>query len=61
MNLEGKNIAKDKTIANRILVNSRNECFISLKDHKPNFMSKPKTKNCQPSKEQNCQIKEIHP
>ena len=50
MNLEGKNIAKDKTIANRILVNSRNECFISLKDHKLNFINNPETRLINPAK-----------
>ena len=61
INLEGKSIVKDKTIANRILVNGHDECFISLKDHKPNFMNNPKNMTYQPSKEQNWHIKQIHP
>ena len=44
INLEEKNIIKDKTIANKILVNEQNECFKSLKDHKPNFTENPKTR-----------------
>ena len=44
INLEGKNIVKDKTIANRILVNGHDEFFISLKDRKPNFTNNPKTR-----------------
>ena len=50
INLEGKNIVKDKTIANRILVNGHDECFISLKDHKPNFTNNPKTRLINPAK-----------
>ena len=44
INLEEKNIIKDKTIANKILVNEQNERFKSLKDHKPNFTENPKTR-----------------
>ena len=44
INLEEKNIIKDKTIANKILVNEQNECFKSLKDDKPNFTENPKTR-----------------
>ena len=44
LNLEGKNIVKDKTIANRILLNGHDECFIFLKDHKPNFMNNLETR-----------------
>ena len=44
MNLEGKNIIKDKTIGNSILVNDHVECFISLKNHKPNFTNNPKAR-----------------
>ena len=50
INLEGKNIVEDKTIANRILVNGHDECFISLKDHKPNFTNNPKTRLINPAK-----------
>ena len=50
INLEGKNIVKDKTIANRILVNGHDKCFISLKDHKPNFTNNPKTRLINPAK-----------
>ena len=32
INLEGKIIIKDKTIANRMLVNGHDKCFKSLKD-----------------------------
>ena len=50
MNLGRKNIVKDKTIVNRILVNSHDECFVSLKDHKPNFTNNPKTRPFNPAK-----------
>ena len=32
-----KKIVKEKTVANRNLVNGHDECFTSLKDSKPNF------------------------
>ena len=61
INLEGKNIVKDKTIANRILVNGHNKCFISLKDHKPNFTNNPKTRLINPAKNEIGRLKQIHP
>ena len=50
INLEGKDIVKDKTIVKRILVNHHGECFISLKDHKPNFTNNPKIRLINPTK-----------
>ena len=50
MNLGRKNIVKDKTIVNRILVNCHDECLVSLKDHKPNFTNNPKTRPFNPAK-----------
>ena len=44
INLEGKNIIKDKTVANGVLVNSHDECFIFLKELKPNITSNPKAR-----------------
>ena len=44
ISLDGKNIVKDEIIANRILVNGHDECFISPKDHKPDFTNNPKTR-----------------
>ena len=44
INLEGKNIVKDKTIENRILMSDHDECFMSLQGYKPNFIYNPKTR-----------------
>ena len=35
---------KDRDILNRMLTNGKNECFITLKDHKPNFKNNPKVR-----------------
>ena len=35
---------KDRDILNRMLKNGKNECFITLKDHKPNFKNNPKVR-----------------
>lgn len=48
--LEGKNIVKDKTIANSILKHGHNECFVSLKGHKLNFTNNPETRLINPEK-----------
>ena len=37
INEQGKEIADKKNILDRIQVNGKEECFITLKDHKPNF------------------------
>ena len=37
INEQGKKIANKKSILDRIQVNGKEECFITLKDHKPNF------------------------
>ena len=42
INTDGKKLMKDKDILNRMLTNGKNECFIKLKDHKPNFKNNPK-------------------
>ena len=36
---------KDKDILNQMLKNSKNECFITLKDHKPSFKNNPKVRS----------------
>ena len=52
-NVEQAQVArKAKTkdaIANRMLVNG-NSCFITLKDHKPNFLNNPKVRLLHPAK-----------
>ena len=44
INTDGKKLMKDKDILNRMLTNGKNECFITLKDHKPNFKNNPKVR-----------------
>ena len=50
INTDGKKLMKDKDILNRMLTNGKNECFITLKDHKPNFKNNPKAKLINPAK-----------
>ena len=42
VNADGKKIIENKEIVNRLFVNGRNSCFITLKDHKPHFLNNPK-------------------
>ena len=44
VNTDGKKLMKNKDILNRMLTNGKNECFITLKDHKPNFKNNPKVR-----------------
>ena len=44
INTDEKKLMKDKNILNRMLTNGKNECFITLKDHKPNFKNNPKVR-----------------
>ena len=48
INTDGKKLMKDKDILNLMLTNDKNECFVTLKDHKPNFKSLPQSKADQP-------------
>ena len=41
---DGEKLMKDKDIINWILRNGKNECFITLKDYKPNFKHNPKVR-----------------
>ena len=50
INTDGKKLMKDKDALNRILTNGKNECFITLKDHKPNFKNNLKAKLINPAK-----------
>ena len=42
INTDGQKLRKDKDILNWMLVNGKNECFITLKDRKRNFKNNPK-------------------
>ena len=56
INTDGKKLMKDKDILNRMLTNGKNECFITLKDHKPNFKNNPKVRLINPAKNEICRI-----
>ena len=50
INTEGKRIMENKTALNRMFINDKNSCFITLKDHKANFLNNLKTRLLDPSK-----------
>ena len=35
---------ENKTALNRTFINGKNNCFITMKDHKENFLNNPKTR-----------------
>ena len=49
-NTSEKILMKDKDIINRILMNGNHECFVTLKDQRPNFKSNPKVRLINPAK-----------
>ena len=50
INTDGKKLMKDKDILNGMSTNGKNEYFITLKDHKPNFKNNPKARLINPAK-----------
>ena len=50
VNADGKKIIENKAVVNRMFVNGSNSCFITLKDHKPNFLNNPKVRLLNPAK-----------
>ena len=50
VNNQGKAFAKKKNIINRLQINGTNDCFITLKDHKENFLNNPTTRLLNPAK-----------
>ena len=52
INIKGKQIMEnvDKGILDRMHSNSKNTCFITLKDHKENFLSNPAVQLINPAK-----------
>ena len=42
VNADGKKIVENKEVVNQLFLNGRNSCFITLKDHKPQFLNNPK-------------------
>ena len=57
INTDGKKLIKDKDVLNRMLTNSKNECFMTLRDHKPNFKNNPKVRLINPAKNEIGQIR----
>ena len=47
---EEKRIMENKTALNRMFLNGKNNCFITLKDHKEKFLNNPKTRLLNPAK-----------
>ena len=56
INTDGKKLMKGKDILNRMLTNGKNECFITLKNHKPNFKNNHKVRLINPAKNETGRI-----
>ena len=50
INRQRKNILKSKAVIKRMFVNGKQNCFITLKDHKPNFHNNPPVRLLNPRK-----------
>ena len=59
INTAGKKFAKDKKLLEKMEVNARNECFITLKDHKDNFANNPKMRLINPAKNEIGRISKV--
>ena len=59
INTAGKKFAKDKNLLDKMEINAKNECFITLKDHKENFLNNPKTRLINPAKNEIGRISKI--
>ena len=46
----GKKILRNREVLNRLEINSENNSFITLKDHKENFNSNPTVRLISPAK-----------
>ena len=44
VNADGKKIIENKEVVKQIFVNGKNQCFITLNDHKPIFLNNPNPK-----------------
>ena len=47
---------KNKEVIKRMFVNGKQNCFITLKDHKPNFKNNPTVRFLNPAKNELCRI-----
>lgn len=59
INKKGKELFKGKNILNRLEINEESNCFISLKDHKENFMNNPTVRLINPAKNQIGRISKV--
>ena len=50
VNADGKKIIENKEVVSRMFMNGSKSCFITLKDHKPNFLNNPKVRLLNPAK-----------
>ena len=50
INSQGKNMLKNKEVIKRMFVNGKQNCFITLEDHKSNFQSNPTVRLLNPAK-----------
>lgn len=59
INNAGKKFAKQANIADKMEINAKNQCFITLKDHKENFLNNPKTRLINPAKNEIGRISKV--
>ena len=59
INEQGKKIANKKNILDRIQVNGKEECFVTLKDHKPNFENNATARLINPAKNEIGRIRKV--
>ena len=50
INIDGKQILKNREVLNRLEINCENNSFITLKDHKENFNNNPTLRLVNPAK-----------
>ena len=59
INNAGKKFAKQANVADKMEINARSQCFITLKDHKENFQNNPKTRLINPAKNEIGRISKV--
>ena len=50
INSQGKNILENKEVIKRMFINGKQNCFITLKDHKSKFQNNPTVRLLNPAK-----------
>ena len=61
INKAGIRFGKDAKVIDKMEINTRNDCFIILKDHKENFENNPKTRLINPAKKRGRAYKQSDP